>query len=181
MKRRRAFRGAVLVGFMGSGKSVVGRELARRLGAGFVDVDERIESAAGMAVSEIFSGCGEAAFRELERSAILDVVAVAGQVIAAGGGAFVDAGNRERLKAYGPVFYLETSPETVLERLAGDRARPLLSGPEGERERTVRELIGKREGSYRTADFTVRTDGRTVGDVAERILALLRSAEKGSR
>lgn len=179
MRRRRPFRGAVLVGFMGSGKSVVGRELAKRLGAGFVDLDERIEASAGMTVSEIFARAGEAAFREMERDAVREAAAVPGRVIAAGGGAFLDPANRERLKGYGPVIYLEVSPETVLERLSGDRSRPLLSGAAEEKERAVRELMARRDASYRMADFTVRADGGTVAWVVDRVAELLRRGGEG--
>ncbi|HEX9851158.1 shikimate kinase [Candidatus Deferrimicrobium sp.] len=164
MKRVAAFRGVVLVGFMGSGKSSVGRVLARRFGAPFVDVDERIESAAGCRIRDLFGREGESAFRVREKAALRDVLTVKGCVIATGGGAFADEENRALLRSYAPVVYLEAAVETLLDRLAGDLGRPLLRG--GEREEVVRELLSRREPGYRTADMTVRTDGRTVEDVA---------------
>lgn len=173
--KRPSSRGAVLVGFMGSGKSVVGKELARRLGARFADTDARIEEMAGATVPEIFAARGETAFRELERDAIRDLVSVPGRVIATGGGAFLDEENRRLLSAYAPVIHLEASPGTVLSRLAGDAGRPLLAGPD--RERTVRELHARRAASYREADFSVRTDALSVEEVADRIVRILSGKE----
>lgn len=164
------FRGIVLIGFMGSGKTSVGREIARRTGAEFVDVDERIETASGRSVPEIFAGAGEPAFRELEREAIREAVSVPGRVIATGGGAFQDEENRGLLRAYGPVVLLSVTPETVLARLAEDRTRPLLAA--GDRERRIRELLAARLPGYRAADFAVAADGRTVEEVADAVLAL---------
>jgi len=167
MNRGEAFPGVVLVGFMGSGKSSVGRELARRFGAPFVDVDERIESAAGSPIRELFTREGEQAFREREKAALREVLSVKGCVIATGGGAFADEGNRVLLRSYAPVVYLEAAVETLLERLAGDLGRPLLR--DEDREEVVRELLSRRVPGYRTADVTVRTDGRTVEEVAGQV------------
>ena len=167
MNRGGSFPGVVLVGFMGSGKSSVGRELARRFGAPFVDVDERIESAAGSPIRDLFAREGEPAFREREKAALREALSVKGRVIATGGGAFSDEENRVLLRAYAPVVYLEAAVETLLGRLAGDLGRPLLRG--GDREEVVRELLARRIPGYRTADVTVRTDGRTVGDVAGQV------------
>jgi shikimate kinase len=162
-------REAVLVGFMGAGKSSVGKILANRLCAEFVDVDEIIERAAGRSVQEIFASLGEDAFREMEKAAIRDVVSVSGRVVAAGGGAFLDEGNRMALSAYGPVFFLDVSCESVLERLSGDRSRPLLPGEE----KRLRDLMGKRRPVYLLAGFTVPTDRRSASEVADGILDLL--------
>ena len=167
MNRGEAFPGVVLVGFMGSGKSSVGRMLARRFGAPFVDVDERIESAAGCPIRDLFPREGEPAFREREKAALRDVLSVKGCVIATGGGVFADEENRDLLRSYAPVIYLEAAVETLLERLAGDLGRPLLRG--GDREERVRELLLRRVPGYRTADVTVRTDGRTVEEVAGQV------------
>jgi len=167
MNRGGVFPGVVLVGFMGSGKSSVGRELARRFRAPFVDVDERIESAAGCRIRDLFGREGEPAFRVREKTALREVLSVRGCVVATGGGAFADEENRVLLRSYAPVVYLEAAVETLLERLAGDLGRPLLRG--GDREEVVRELLSRREPGYRTADVTVRTDGRTVEDVAGQV------------
>ncbi|MFA6149547.1 MAG: shikimate kinase [bacterium] len=167
MSRGGSFQGVVLVGFMGSGKSSVGRELARRFGAPFVDVDERIEATAGCPIRDLFAREGEPAFRVREKAALRDVLSVKGCVIATGGGAFADEGNRVLLRSYAPVVYLEAAVETLLGRLAGDLGRPLLRGED--REEVVRELLSRRVPGYRTADVTVRTDGRTVEEVAGQV------------
>jgi shikimate kinase len=171
MTDREIFRGAVLVGFMGAGKSSVGKELAGRLGAEFVDVDDRIEAAAGRTVRDIFSSEGEGTFREMERDAIREAVSVPGRILATGGGAFADAGNRRLLKAYAPVFYLRISPDTVFERLAGDPTRPLLAGAADAG--AVREILKSREPAYAEADFTVVAERRTVAQVADAVMKLL--------
>ncbi|OIP33861.1 MAG: hypothetical protein AUK27_09045 [Deltaproteobacteria bacterium CG2_30_66_27] len=167
MNRGEAFPGVVLVGFMGSGKSSVGRVLARRFGAPFVDVDERIETAAGSPIRDLFAREGELAFREREKAALRDALSVKGRVIATGGGAFADEENRVLLRSYAPVVYLEAAVETLLDRLAGDLERPLLRG--GDREAVVRELLSRRVRGYRTADVTVRTDGRTVEEITRQV------------
>jgi len=161
----------VLVGFMGSGKSSVGRELARRLGADFVDVDCFIEERAGRRIRAIFEEEGEPAFRAREKAALAEVLSVKGRVVAAGGGAFLDEGNRELMKSYGPVVYLEVEAETVLRRLARDTRRPLLA--RGDREDVVRRLLEKREPWYRLADHRVCADRMTVKEIAGRIIELL--------
>jgi len=167
MKGGEAFRGVVLVGFMGSGKSSVGRKLARRFRAPFVDVDERIESATGRRIRDLFDQEGEPAFRVREKVALRDILSVEGGVFTTKGGAFADEENRVLLRSYAPVVYLEAAVETLLERLGGDLGRPLLRG--GDREEVVRELLSRRLPGYRTADVTVRTDGRTVEDVAGQV------------
>ena len=167
MNRGEAFPGVVLIGFMGSGKSSVGRELARRFDAPFVDVDEWIETSAGCRIRDLFAREGEAAFRDREKAALREVLAVKGRVVATGGGAFSDEENRVLLRSYAPVVYLDTAVETILDRLAGDRGRPLLRG--GDREEVVRALLSRRDPGYRTADVTVRTDGRTVEEVAVQV------------
>lgn len=166
------------MGFMGAGKSLVGRKLARLLGAEFVDVDDRIEAEAGKTVEEIFSSEGEQAFRERERKAICAAVSVPGRVIGTGGGAFLDGENRDRLKAYAPVIFLEVSPETALKRLAGDTSRPLLAGKD--RRKVVEELMARRRPAYLEADFRVSTENRPPDRVAEEVFRLLSRQRKGA-
>lgn len=175
----RAFPGVVLVGFMGSGKSSVGRALARRLRVGFVDVDERIERAAGKPIRDIFSAEGEPAFREREAAALRDALSVPGRVVATGGGAFLSEGNRALIRAYAPVVYLEARAETLLARLPADSARPLLRGDD--RGKVVRELLARRLPGYRLADHTVATDGLTVEEVADRVVKWLAETEERRR
>jgi shikimate kinase len=177
MRSRGTPRGAVLVGFMGAGKSSVGKVLARRLGAQFLDVDARIEADGGKTIEEIFSTEGERAFRKRESAAIRDAVSVPGRVIATGGGSFLDDDNRKRLKAYAPVVFLDISPATVLARLGGDTSRPLLSGED--REKAVTELMERRRPAYLQADFRVSTENRTPARVAEEIILLLSRRVQG--
>ncbi len=176
-----AFRGLVLVGFMGAGKSSVGRVLAERLGAEFIDADDRIEETSGRRIAEIFSGSGEGHFRRLEKEAIREILSVPGRVVAVGGGAFLDEENRRLLKEYAPVAFLDVSMETVIARLAGDKSRPLLPGS-GEEGR-LKALMAKRRPSYLEADFLVSTDDRTISEVADEVSAVLavgaRETEKG--
>jgi shikimate kinase len=176
MTAGRAFPGVVLVGFMGSGKTSVGKALARKLRAGFVDVDERIERAAGKAIRDIFAAEGEPAFREREKAALREALSVPGRVVATGGGAFLDEGNRALLSAYAPVVYLEARAETLLARLPADSGRPLLRGDD--RGQVVRDLLARRLPGYRKADHTVVTDGLTVGEVADRVVELLKKTER---
>lgn len=174
-----SFRGVVLVGFMGAGKSSVGKVLAGRLGAEFVDVDDRIEETSGGSIAEIFSAVGEAEFRRMEKKAIRDAVSVSGRVVAVGGGAFQDEENRTLLKGYAPVAFLDVSMETVVARLAGDRSRPLFpgSGDEGK----LWRLMEKRRPAYQEADFTVSTDNRTVPEVADEVSCILEREALGGR
>ncbi len=160
----------ILTGFMGTGKTVVGRRLAKRLGWRFVDLDERIEAAAGMTVPEIFSRRGEAVFRRLERRHLAQALRGTEQVIATGGGALMDAANRARCLACGPVVCLTASPRVILARLGRQRlrTRPLLRGEADPRQR-VRALLAKRAGAYAQATLTVATDHATVDDVVERV------------
>lgn len=172
-----SFPGVVLVGFMGSGKSAVGRELARRTGAEFVDADAWIERKAGRSIRDLFAEEGEPAFREREKDALREILAVKGRVVAAGGGAFLDGENRKAMKAYGPVVYLEVGAATVLRRLAKDSKRPLLQG--GDREGIVKDLLDRRVPEYRRADHTVPADGLSVKEIAGRIIQLLKTREGG--
>lgn len=169
MRARAASGAAVFVGFMGAGKTSVGREVARRLGAEFIDLDERIEAAAGRSVAEIFASEGEEAFRRLEREAVRDAVSAPGRVLAVGGGAFVDPANRRLLSGYAPVFHLDVSPEAVRERLCGDRSRPLLPADV----KRIRDLMAKRAVFYAEADFRIDAS-RPVEEIASEVEAILR-------
>ena len=159
----------ILIGFMGTGKTAVGKRLAKRLGWRFVDVDQLIETAAGMPIAKIFSKRGEPVFRRLERRVIARVVRGQHQVVATGGGAFVDLENRRRLRASGTVICLTARPQVILARIGKQpAARPLLTN--GERPLAkIRALLTKRASAYAKADLTVETSDRTVDDVVERI------------
>jgi shikimate kinase len=138
-----------LVGFMGSGKSTVGRRLAERLGMDFVDLDDDIEAAAGRRIAEIFSQDGEGAFRDAEHAAL---AARVGQpvVLALGGGAFTFARNRELLAGAGTSVWLDCPFAMALRRVEGFGHRPLAQDPE-----RFRELFEKRQADYALADVRV--------------------------
>ena len=146
-------RNLILCGFMGCGKSTVGRRLAALTGRRFVDMDVFIEQQAGMTVGEIFNRYGEVDFRRREREACADLAAMDGLVIAAGGGALTFPENAATLSATGTIVLLEISPETVLRRLKGDDSRPLLRRPD--KESAVRELMSRREPLYKAAASVV--------------------------
>ncbi len=161
---------------MGSGKSAVGPELARRLAWRFLDTDAQVEQEAGCSVAEIFDREGEAAFRERERRA-LESVAGRKAVVALGGGAIAESGVREILSGSGTVVYLRARPDTLLARLGDCDARPLLRGTApGERRARLVGLLAQRRAAYELADVTVDTDDASVVQVVERVMQALDEA-----
>lgn len=168
-------RPVILTGFMGSGKSSVGRLLAKRLGCPFVDLDEVIVEVAGTSINAIFAEDGETAFRALE-SACLERVLTGGRaVIATGGGAVGAEHNRELMAHLGIVINLRVSLHQVLERLAGATDRPLYAGQDAAER--VAALMEEREQFYRVAHIRIDTDGKSVEDVAAEILRFLKGLE----
>ena len=160
-------RSIILTGFMGTGKSTVGRLLARRLGLGFLDLDELIEKEAGMPIRDIFSSSGEAGFRALESKAIERLSSGelgAELVVSTGGGAVVREENRSHLKGFGTLVCLKASPEEILRRVGNRPDRPLLSGPD--REEKLHALFSERRASYADCDFEVDTTGHSIEEVA---------------
>lgn len=167
-----AFRHVVLVGLSGSGKSTAGRLLAKRLRRPFWDTDELIEAQTGMLVTQIFAGQGEAAFRELERRAVVCAVQREPAVIATGGGAPVDADNHAALWGGNLVVWLEAKVESLLSRVGPAGAgRPLLAGNSvAER---LRALRAGREPVYATAHARVDTTALSAEEVVDKIMQLL--------
>jgi shikimate kinase len=157
-----------LVGPMGSGKSAVGRHLARLLRFCFHDSDADIEARTGVDIAFIFEKEGEAGFRQRERESIERLTRLSGVVIATGGGAVIAVENRRMLSQRGAVVYLETSVGQQLERTRHGRHRPLLNDTDPEEK--LAELMRHRAQLYaEIADITVPTDGRRVQAVAEEI------------
>lgn len=145
-----------LTGFMGVGKSAVGRELGRRLKRPFVDLDAAIERRMGSTVAEIFSRRGETAFRKLERQALAAASKKKGVVVALGGGALLDARNRKTVNETGILIRLTCSRRELVRRLRPKRAhRPLLAG--GPLDARVARLIAARREAYGKAGLTVST------------------------
>jgi shikimate kinase len=163
----------ILVGPMGSGKSAVGRALARDLHRDFFDSDDVIEERTGVDIPFIFEKEGEAGFRDREVRVIADLTEKDGIVLATGGGAIVREENRQRLGARGFVIYLRTSVGQQLKRTSRGRERPLLSQSEDPREK-LEALMRDREAKYlEIADLVVSTDGRKVQVVTREILSKL--------
>ncbi|MDT8357426.1 MAG: shikimate dehydrogenase [Methanomicrobiaceae archaeon] len=163
----------VLIGFRGSGKTAVGRRLARMLHRPFIDTDSLIEEKAGTSIPEIFGQQGEGHFRALEKETIADLPAE-DAVISPGGGAVMDPENLAHLRSGSMVFFLEASPEVLEPRIARSGRPPLTDRPLGEE---IRHLLGERTPVYRSAaDFCIRTGERHVWDVSREIARIV---EKG--
>jgi len=165
-------RNIFLIGPMGSGKTAVGKALARALHLSFVDSDAEIERRTGVDITFIFEKEGEAGFRERERDVIADLTSREDIVLATGGGVVVNEANRRHLAERGCVVYLQTSVAQQLERTRHGKHRPLLV-TEDPRAR-LEALLIEREPLYREiADITVSTDGRRVQLLADEVVRLL--------
>lgn len=161
-----------LVGLPGSGKSTVGRQLARRLGLPFSDSDHVIEQRIGCSIRSFFEREGEEAFRDIEEQVIGELCAGGPGVIATGGGAVLRPANRERLRAAAQVFYLRSTPEDVFRRVRHDKGRPLLQVDDPLKR--LRELFAQRDPLYReTAHFIIETGRPTVPTLVNMILMQL--------
>ena len=162
-----------LVGFMGAGKTTVGQELARRLGWRFADLDDLIQAAEGTTIEQIFQQRGEMAFRELERRILASALAnnSSRQVLALGGGAFVDAENQERLASAGvPTVFLEAPAEDLFLRShEPEVVRPLRRDLD-----QFCALYEKRRPEYAKAAVCVQTSGKEISVIAEEIISALK-------
>jgi shikimate kinase len=159
----------VMIGFMGSGKTAVGRLVARALGREFVDTDTLVERSARMDIAEIFRREGEESFRRREIGAIDFAISAPGRVVAVGGGAVLSAENRTALKQAGFLIYLRATPETLAARLAGTTDRPLLNT--SDRVGRIRDLLVARGPIYETAgDVAIDTDRLTLDQTASEVL-----------
>lgn len=156
-----------LTGFMGTGKSTLGRVLAYRWHRPFLDTDEMIEKLAGKTVAAIFADEGEAAFRRLEREVVERHLPAAGAIISCGGGLPVPEGMADLLKAKGVVVTLFASPQAILRRTRGRTHRPLLQGEDPEA--IIRKLMAEREPAYLRCGTAVYGDGRTVQQMVETV------------
>jgi len=166
-------RPVVLVGLMGAGKTTVGRRLAARLGVHFVDSDEAVEDAARMSVAEIFETMGEAAFREGERKVIARLLTEAPQIVATGGGAWMNAETRDEIRACGAVVvWLRADLDVLVERVGRRGGRPLLAG--GDPKEILARLMAQRDPVYADADIAIESRGDERHEaVVERVLAAL--------
>jgi len=172
-------RAIVLTGFMGTGKTEVGRRLAKRLGRSFVDTDELVEARAGKSVAAIFRDDGEPEFRALERAAVAEAAVRPGTVIALGGGAVLDPENVARVREHGVLVCLTARPAAILARLGDVRRRPLLAG--GDAHAAIERLLGERREAYASADLTVDTSERSADEVVEEIRKQIGDSERSGR
>jgi shikimate kinase len=175
-----------LIGLPGSGKSTVGRQLARRLSADFIDSDHAIEQRLGCSIREYFEREGEAAFRDVEQAVLHDLVqshAAVEQpmmVLSTGGGSVLREENRSLLKNHGTVVYLRSSPEDLFRRLRHDQNRPLLQV--GDPMQRLRDLYRQRDPLYKeTAHFQVETGRPSVATLVNMIIMQLDLADKTPR
>lgn len=145
----------MLIGLMGAGKTAVGRRLANQLDLPFTDADSEIELAAGQTVSEIFAEHGEPYFRQGESRVIARLLQGGPQVLATGGGAYMDARTRANIKARGISIWLKADLSVLLHRLRRRDNRPLLTS--GDPDKVMRELMKKRYPIYAEADITVES------------------------
>jgi thiamine-phosphate diphosphorylase len=173
--RRRKLTGRIyLVGFMGSGKTAVGRRVAERLGVPFVDLDAEIERTSGVTVRALFEASGEAAFRERESLFLEATESLPSAVVATGGGCYVREENRRTIARLGTPVFLEVPLPTLLSRLAGKTDRPLFTGPQ-----QAVVLSAEREPFYRMGTVRVALAGESIEEAADRVLDALSAWSRG--
>ena len=165
----------VLIGFMGSGKSAVGRRVAGRLRFQFVDTDQLIVERAGMPISEIFAKHGEEHFRDLETAALESIAHLQHCVVSTGGGVVVKERNHSILQALGFVVWLTASEEVIFQRVSRNDKRPLLQTADPRA--TIATMLGARRPLYeRAAQFTVDTSAMSHDEAADAVIAAARGA-----
>jgi shikimate kinase len=168
MNAPRTFHNLAIAGFMGTGKTSVGRLAAQQLHFRFVDTDELIESRAGKRIADIFAQEGEAGFRQRERQIVAELGGCVRTVIATGGGLTANEANLASLKAHALVVCLWASPEVIWDRVRHQGHRPLLNDPDPLGK--IRELLAAREPFYRQADVLVNTQNRSIKEVAQHVV-----------
>ena len=163
-----------LIGFMGAGKTSVGRLVAEQLRFDYLDTDELIVSRMGRSITEIFKTDGEPAFRALEHEVVGELAGRTNTVIATGGGLPTNPKNLASLKTHALVICLWASPEKIWERVKNQTHRPLLHDPDPQKK--IRELLAAREQFYKQADVLLNTDIRSAREVAQQVVHQFRTA-----
>lgn len=146
----------ILIGFMGTGKTSLGKLLAEKLGRGFVDIDQKIEQDVGLSIPQIFEKYGEKYFRELEKQTVEEITQRRNLVIATGGGTVKDEENLRLLKNSGVIVCLTTEPEEIFRRTERRGERPVLDSDD-DRLATIKKLLNERQKFYMQADYTIDT------------------------
>jgi shikimate kinase len=168
-----------LVGFMGTGKTSVGRLVAEQLHFEFLDTDDLIQTRTGRTIADIFAKDGEPAFRALERQVVGELAAHRKTMISTGGGLPTNPENLAALKTHALVICLWASPEKIWERVRYQSHRPLLHDPDPQKK--IRELLALREPFYKQADVLINTDQRSAREVAQQIVLQFKLATRPKR
>ena len=179
MQIRRTPLNLALIGFMGTGKTTVGRIVAEHLRFDFLDTDELIQSRAGRSIADIFAQDGEPAFRALERQMVEELSTRTKTLISTGGGLPTNPENLARLKTFAVVICLWSSPEKIWERVKNQAHRPLLHSADPQAK--IRELLAAREPFYRQADVLINTDQRSAREVAQQIALQFKLATRSKK
>lgn len=169
----------VLCGFMGCGKTTVGKIIAKKTVLDFVDMDRYIENKEGCTVKEIFDRYGEGYFRDLEHKACIELADRKNCVISSGGGSMIYERNVKALEKNALIVYLQVPLEDIKYRLRNDKKRPLLQRPD--KDEAMAELYHKREPLYSAAARFVIRPGRTPGATAEKIIEILKLPRKSNK
>ena len=168
-----------LIGFMGTGKTSVGRHVAEQLGFEFIDTDELIQADTGRTIADIFARDGEPAFRALEKQLVRKLSLREKVLIATGGGLPTNAENLAALKSFALVICLWASPEKIWERVKNQSHRPLLH--DADPQKKIRDLLAVREPFYKQADVLINTDLRSVREAAQQIVLQYKLATREKR
>ncbi len=168
-------RNIVLTGFMGAGKTAVGRYLAGHLDRRFVDMDDLLIERFGKSIPEVFAEEGETAFRTMEAQLCQELAGQQGLVVSTGGGALVNDKSRSTMVSTGTVICLYASEDAIVRRLAADGNRPLLQGSVEERREKIRLLLRQRRAAYGAIPYQIDTTELSIEQVADRVLAAIRA------
>jgi shikimate kinase len=166
-----------LIGFMGTGKTSVGRLAAEQLHFAYLDTDELIQTHTGRTIADIFKTDGEPAFRELEKKVVAELAGLTKTVISTGGGLPANPENLASLKKHALVVCFWASPEKIWERVKNQSHRPLLENADPQAK--IRELLAVREPFYKQADVLMNTEIRTVREMAQQVTHQYRMAVAG--
>jgi len=178
VKLHRQIRNLALIGFMGAGKTSVGRHVAEQLGFEFVDTDALIESRTGKTISQIFATDGEPHFRALEQAVVEQLAQRDKAVISTGGGLPANPQNLESLKTHALVVCLWASADRIWDRVKNQSHRPLLQAPNPQER--IKELLKTRAPFYRQADVLLHTDNRSQRQVCQQVIQQFRLARTKS-